>query len=351
MNLRTRARGFTLLELLVVIAVIGILIALLLPAIQAARSAAMRNHSLNNLRQIGLATLNYEVTNRHFPALCEQPLLLEQVAASTEKKTAAQYSWIVAILPYFEEGDIYSDIEAKSKKFTLPAFSPEIAFGADKRHFSTKPIALLRAPGFDEPEFASAEECKALSGIGDDMKRYGVAITNYIALPATHLALLKKDPTEANGIIVPGSKTKITVRTIKDGLSHTVMMCESREPAYCSWYDAGGTWAVGLPSAAPEPKWEDGVLTLDIAKDAAVAHPINYGPTKKEPERFYLDKKHWANAGSRSFGPSSPIGQPLATHVMADGSVHALDERISIDIYLALITRAGGENIDDLRDD
>ena len=60
-------RGFTLVELLVVIAIIGILVALLLPAVQAARQAAARTRSSNNLRQLALGAANFENTHRHLP--------------------------------------------------------------------------------------------------------------------------------------------------------------------------------------------------------------------------------------------------------------------------------------------
>src|SRR5262245_52160925 len=92
-------RGFTLVELLVVIAVIGVLIALLLPAIGTAREAARRTQCASNLRQIGLAMRQYWDTHRgKFPLT---------TATSNADATSGLYTkaWIYTISPYMEDVD------------------------------------------------------------------------------------------------------------------------------------------------------------------------------------------------------------------------------------------------------
>jgi prepilin-type N-terminal cleavage/methylation domain-containing protein len=96
---RRSSRGFTLVELLVVIAIIGVLVALLLPAIQAAREAARRAQCSNNLKQIGLAVLNYDSAKGRFPpgSTCET-VNISGVYSST---------WTVDILPFAEQQALF----------------------------------------------------------------------------------------------------------------------------------------------------------------------------------------------------------------------------------------------------
>lgn len=103
---RVAARGFTLVELLVVIAIIGVLMGLLLPAVQMAREAARRSACSNNLRQLGLAIVNYESARQKLP--------VNQVGPGGPKPgggfAAGYYSWLVPLLPYLEQSNVYDQM-------------------------------------------------------------------------------------------------------------------------------------------------------------------------------------------------------------------------------------------------
>jgi len=94
-----RRRGFTLIELLVVIAIIAVLIALLLPAVQAAREAARRSQCVNNLKQMGLAAMNFESTNTTLPP---------NWGPYPYNGGGSRVNFLAVIMPFIEQGALYN---------------------------------------------------------------------------------------------------------------------------------------------------------------------------------------------------------------------------------------------------
>src|SRR5690606_30551228 len=95
-NTMRRRRAFTLIELAVVIVIIGVLIALLIPAMDAARHAARRAQCINNVRQIGLATLSYQTAQNVFP-----------MSATAGEGRGINHSCFAMILPELEQQPLF----------------------------------------------------------------------------------------------------------------------------------------------------------------------------------------------------------------------------------------------------
>ncbi len=103
-------RAFTLVELLAVIAIIGVLVGLLLPAVQAARESARASACQNNLKQIGLALNNHHDARSFLPAGVRLPPVgyTASWVTKTTRTTAPGWGWAAMLLPYMERDDLYA---------------------------------------------------------------------------------------------------------------------------------------------------------------------------------------------------------------------------------------------------
>ncbi len=114
---RCSRRAFTLVEFLVVIAIIGILVSLLLPAVQAAREAARRIKCQNHLRQLAIAIHNYADTLKSFPASA----IVDTSIPSYESKSGSMFSWIALTLPYMEQQNLHAQFNFGASVLSQPA--------------------------------------------------------------------------------------------------------------------------------------------------------------------------------------------------------------------------------------
>jgi prepilin-type N-terminal cleavage/methylation domain-containing protein/prepilin-type processing-associated H-X9-DG protein len=135
-----RSDAFTLVELLVAIAIIGVLFALLLPSIQAARESARRIACVNNLKQIALATLNYTNAHGKLPnsGIVEDKKLTigGKEYPVFDQQSGKMFSWAVLILPYMEESALYSQFDMSRTVLDQPnepqqTFIPTYACASD----------------------------------------------------------------------------------------------------------------------------------------------------------------------------------------------------------------------------
>ena len=339
-----RRGGFTLVELLVVIAIIGILVALLLPAIQAAREAARRSSCVNNLKNIGLASINFHDTNKHLPISISQ--------WAEDKSRNGQWigpnkgkmhpdnggpgyngkGWIVDILPPMEEQAAHDAIRQALKNSTgdknFSIAGP--TSGSGMGHGSIRQIVARQPPWLSCPSDPSAQPSGDQWGwsfggqvttattsykgcLGDSIITSGTAndspFPNFGSAPDCH------NTADCNGLIWRGTYfSPISFRRVEDGTSKTFMVGEGvvAQDYHSAAFYADGSWAsCGIP------------LNFFI-------YPESKEVIKAPPE--------WMQA--RGFKSLHPGG---AQFVMADGSVHFVTESIDHDIYRGLSTRDGGE--------
>jgi prepilin-type processing-associated H-X9-DG protein len=294
----TRRPGFTLFQLLVVLAVLAILFALLLPAVAKVRMAASRTQSQNNLKQLGLACHNYHDVNGHFPK-----------GLDDKGFSASAY-----LLPYIEQDNLFKQLD-----FTKPA---------DDKANATARKAVVKV-------FLNPADPVPL--MADD-----AGPTNYLYSAGSKPALADND-----GIFFTDSKVKIT--EITDGTSNTFMIGETLR-------GDGGVKATDVRRQHVQLKAEDikAITDDEVAKAWKDSKPIAADRGFRWVDGHFLQGTWTATRGMNDPKPDVNCGGAGGLSALrnvsggsnaafCDGSVHFILDKVELDVLQKIATRNGGE--------
>lgn len=215
-------RAFTLIELLVVIGVIGLLLALCLPAVRSAREPSRRSSCANSQRQLATAVLSFESHKRQFPG----SWMSHPLQGDSGEQTV---NWLVELLPYLERNDLYRCFETEPPAFGNTNQAPYQAILICPSSGITPSSASTRAPISYIVNCGRSDRAMRDVNIPLDYPENGVFFnqTNY------------GGSTSASGSS-PGTAYRVVKQTLPyinagDGSSYTLLLSETVEPV--SWYD------------------------------------------------------------------------------------------------------------------
>lgn len=224
-------RGFTLVELLVVITIIGILLTLLLPAVQSIRAAARRIQCENNMKQLGLATLSYESTLNLFPP-AYTPFFR---ASEAEQEIVKRHNVITFILPYIEQQAVYDRYD-----FSHHWRNPHLAEDPNADATNTD-IPLLICPSGPTPEARKSVVPFYEHGMSD----YAV---NVIVQKGAHDTLVDRNQIQprrnTNNLYGILRSRSVNADFVPDGLSNTFLLHECVGRPFDYRYDGQGNFTI-----------------------------------------------------------------------------------------------------------
>jgi prepilin-type N-terminal cleavage/methylation domain-containing protein/prepilin-type processing-associated H-X9-DG protein len=297
--------GFTLVELLVVVAIISVLIALLLPAVQKVREASNRVKCLNNLKQVATALHGYHDAYNTFPHAYDARALFLDPSKTPETPSRTRLiltkSWATLLLPFIEQDNLETAGYGYYHEHNLPLY----VCPSDRRAMG----------------FYSGNKGYGTQGLTDYLAVTGTL--TFMGNPSTLLSRAK-----CNGVIYESSRTRIA--DITDGTSTTVLIGERPPSPDLFW----GWWT-----------WSAFDASLGVRNNYSVYTTAGSDPTvlctRLLPENYRSNDNN--NCDTHHFWSMHPGG---GNWLFADGSVRFLTYR-SNPVLPALATRNGGEVVSD----
>lgn len=360
---RGRRRGFTLVELMIVMVLIAILLAMLFPALQSVLEGMRATSCKNNLKQLGIALQSgasdmsasmFFIDTQTDPQDPRKVLSADkmpdevdlgslQAGQTGTDSSGTPYSFFVRLLPHLGETDLERDFDYDVGPFDDGTKDQN----ADRPWGGNPGLGATIIPSLQCPSFKGTGQSEAEAYSSFNQNR--PALTQYKAMGGSTLDVMLSrsecnKPSGEGGVIHPWKRA-----SIRRASNRAILLTETKEAEYAAWVD--GVYA-SIPGIIPNPDGggSNGIVALNIGRDP--------GDDEEEGAQPFLSSNSTVGDGSGgdggstssrlgtedlSWGPSS-YHVKIVNHLFVGSNVESIDQEVDARAYRAMITRKGNDD-------